>query len=293
MWSARRPGAGPYTPCHQARRSSERSMIKQIGVILLLSVTVFAACRSPDTRSPEEVVGARPPASPEPTPASPEERARVHTELAASYLQIRRMGVALTEVQEALKADSDYVPAHNVSGLIYMQLGEDKKAEASFQRALRLDPKDSDANNSYGLFLCERKRGEEGIKHFMTALKNPLYATPQDSFVNAGVCSRRMGDDVAAQKYFEQALAVQRNDPRALINLAQLYFDHKQYYLAKERLDKFMQQNKNPDPGALWLGARVENKIGDEAALMSYGAQLKDKFPDSREAHLYSQGQFE
>lgn len=265
-------------------------MIARASLILFVA-GLMAGCQSPAPRqSPDQT---SPPVQQAPTPASADERARAHTELAASYLQIGRYAVALQEVDEALKADSKYVPAHHIHGLIYMQLGEDAKAEKAFKRALRLSPDDSEANNSYGLFLCDRKREKEALPYFMTAVKNPLYATPQDSFVNAGICARRAGDDVAAQQYFERALAVRPNEPRALANLVQMHFDHKQFYLAKEKLDTFMQQAKNPDPGILWLGARIENVLGDRAAVMSYGTQLTDKYPASREARLYSEGRFE
>src|SRR5829696_5702740 len=78
------------------------------------------------------------------------DRARIHTELASSYYELANMGVALEEVREALRADAEYGPAHNLSGLIYAELKEDKLAHESFQRALRIDPLDSDANNNYG-----------------------------------------------------------------------------------------------------------------------------------------------
>ena len=73
------------------------------------------------------------------------------------------MGVALEEVGIALRADPNYGPAHNVAGLVYGRLKEDRLAQQSFERALRINPLDSDANNNYGLFLCQRQREEEGI----------------------------------------------------------------------------------------------------------------------------------
>src|SRR5690348_15490262 len=59
-------------------------------------------------------------------------RARIHTELAASYYELGNMSVALEEVREALRADANYGPAHNVAGLVYGRLKEDRMAEESF-----------------------------------------------------------------------------------------------------------------------------------------------------------------
>ena len=151
-------------------------------------------------------------------------RARVHTELAASYFELGNMAVALEEVKEALKAEADYGPAHNVAGLVYAQLKEDQLAEDSFQTALRINPTDSDAHNNYGMFLCERKQEREAIKHFLAAVRNPLYATPERSWVNAGLCARRTGDAATAQGYFRQALKLRPAQPQALYQMADLAY---------------------------------------------------------------------
>ena len=53
--------------------------------------------------------------------------AKVHTELAGEYFNRGQMEVALEEIDEALKAEPNYAPAHNVFGLINMKLNEDAK----------------------------------------------------------------------------------------------------------------------------------------------------------------------
>jgi type IV pilus assembly protein PilF len=231
------------------------------------------------------------------TPTTGEEtqvrvRARIHTELAASYYQLGNMGVALEEVTEALRNDPTYGPAHNVAGLIYATLKRDSLAEASFQRALSINAFDYDANNNYGRFLCDRKREEEGIRYFMAALQNPLYRTPERSYVNAGVCARRRGDAGAAEGYFRQALQVQPNQPQALYNLAELQYEGRNYDAARGHMDLLMRVAQ-PNAQALWLGVRIERRLGDAASAASYAQQLRKNFPDSKEAIALSAGQFE
>ena len=89
-------------------------------------------------------------------------RARLHTELASGYFELGNMGVALEEVNIAVRADENYGPAYNVAGLVYAELKEDRLAQQNFERALRVNPLDSDANNNYGRFLCDRKRESGG-----------------------------------------------------------------------------------------------------------------------------------
>ena len=41
----------------------------------------------------------------------------------------------------------------------------------------------------------------------------------------------------------------------------------------------------------LWLGVRVERKLGDRNSEASYAMQLKNKFPDSKEARSLASGE--
>ena len=224
---------------------------------------------------------------------SPERmRARVHTELAASYYELGNLAIALEEVKEALRADANYGPANNVAGLVYARLKEDQLAEESFLRALRINPADPDANNNYGLFLCDRKQEPEAIKRFLTAVRNPLYATPERSWVNAGVCARRSGDIGSAVEYFQQALKLRPNQSQALYQLADIAYARADYGGAKMYLNR-LTQAAVLSAEMLWLGVRTERRLGDRAAEASYALQLRNRFPNSREAQALRLGQYE
>ncbi len=219
-------------------------------------------------------------------------RARVHTELASGYYELGNYRVAIDEANEALKADSNFTAAYNVLGLVYMELRDDQTAEANFQRALRISPLDSDANNNYGWFLCQRKREQESVKYFLAALRNPLYASPDRSWVNAGICSRQLGDLAAAADYFQRALKLNPNQPQALYGLADMAYKRNDNAEAKALLSQ-LQVNVTPSAEILWLGLRVERRLGDRNAEASLGFQLRKNFPDSREARALLAGQYE
>ena len=76
--------------------------------------------------------------------------AKIHTELAAEYYYRGQLDVAIEEVNEALKAQSNYALAYNVLGLINMALNENSKALENFERAVRLAPRNSEIRNNYG-----------------------------------------------------------------------------------------------------------------------------------------------
>jgi len=219
-------------------------------------------------------------------------RTHIHTQLAAGYFEIGNYGVALQEAGEALKSDPNFAPALNVLGLVYMELRDDKAAEASFQRALRASPFDSDTNNNYGWFLCQRKREQESIKYFLAALRNPLYATPDKSWVNAGICARRTGDLANAEDFFQHALKVRPAQPQALFQMADLAYARKNYPAAKTYLAR-LRRDDTLSAEMLWLALRVERGLGDRNAEASLGFQLRKNFPDSREARALMAGQYE
>jgi type IV pilus assembly protein PilF len=220
-------------------------------------------------------------------------RARIHAELAAGYLELGSLGVALQEANEALKADPNYVSAYNVLGLAYMELNDDRAAESSFRRALQINGMDSDTNNNYGWFLCQRKREKESIKYFLDALRNPLYTTPEKSWVNAGICSRKTGDQTNAEEYFQRALKLRPNQPQALQQLADISFKRNDFVGAKTFLARLQRDANTQSAEVLWLGLRVERRLGDRNAERSLAFQLQKNFPDSREARSLAAGIYE
>jgi type IV pilus assembly protein PilF len=231
------------------------------------------------------------------TPTSGEEtsertRARVHTELAASYYDLGNMPVALEEVREALRADPNYGPAYNVAGLIYGRLNDDRRATESFQRALAINPSDYNTHNNFGMFLCDRKREREAIQHFQEALRNPLYPFPDRSLVNAGVCARRSGDLAAAESYLQQALKARPGQPQALYQLADMSFARGDMEAARGYLGR-LTKTVQPNAESLWLGLRVARRLGDKHAEASYALQLRNRFPESVEARALAAGRYE
>jgi type IV pilus assembly protein PilF len=220
-----------------------------------------------------------------------EASAKVHTELAAQYYERAQLGIALDELRQAMQAEPDYAPAYNVRGLVHMALREDKEAEEDFQRSLQVDSINSEAHNNYGWFLCQRGRERESVKQFLAALKNPLYATPEKAYLNAGVCSQKAGETKDAEEFLQKSLLLRPGMPEAMLGLAELSFANSDYPGAKAYFTRFAQNNA-PSLTAehLWLGVRIERKLGDRNAEESYALQLNKRFPDSREAQLMSQG---
>lgn len=215
--------------------------------------------------------------------------AKIHTELAGLYFERAQMGIALSEIEIALQANRNYAPAYNVRGLIHMELREDKEAEEDFLQSLRLDKTDSETHNNYGWFLCQRNRETESIAHFLAAVKNPLYTTPERAYLNAGLCSQKTGNNKDAVDFLQRALRIQPDLGQALQALAELKFAEGDYPEARKYFAA--QRNENLTASQLWLAVRIERRVGDSNAEARYALQLRQRYPDARETQLLMHGE--
>ena len=241
----------------------------------VLLVLLMAGCTSQTFIGPNGEITTRAHAS-----------ARMHTELAAQYYERAQLGIALDELRQALQAESDYAPAYNVRGLVHMALREDKEAEEDFQHSLRLDGKSPETHNNYGWFLCQHGREHESVKMFLAALKDPLYATPEKAYLNAGICSQKAGELKDTEEFLKKAVLIRPDFPEAALALAELNFAKGDYAAAKSYFLRYAQDNNSLTAGNLWLGVRIERELGDKNAEDSYALQLRKRFPGSPEFKL-------
>jgi type IV pilus assembly protein PilF len=225
-------------------------------------------------------------------PGEPRNRARVHTELASIYYERGSMGIALDELRQATTADGSYAPAFGLYGLVYMGLKENAQAEQSFERALRLSPNDPDINHNYGWFLCQTGREKEGVRHFVQAVKNPLYSAPWRSYSAAGVCSLRVNNTKDAEDFFQRALKLDPDEPSSLLKLAGIRYRQGNTEDARRLVTRY---NKLASPTAesLWLALRVERRLGERVAEQSYANQLRRRFPGSAEYQALQRGRYD
>ena len=208
--------------------------------------------------------------------------ARVNAQLGLGYLANGQLDLAWERLNGALLEDPGYATAHNGMALVYNRLNEPGKAEEHFKRAIELNPSDSAAQTNYGAFLCEHGRFDEGEKHFLKAVENPLYKKPAMAYTNAGMCKLRADEPSGAEIYFRAALRADPRFPVALVNMAELSFDSNQYLSARAYMQRYEEVGRH-DSRSLWLGIRIEDELGDKDAVASFAMLLKATYPDSPE----------
>jgi type IV pilus assembly protein PilF len=251
----------------------------------MLAAALLAGCAQQPTDSGSGVAGTQ-------VDSESRQRARAFTDLAGAYFSRAQYKVALDELRKAITADSRFGPAYNIYGLIYMELAEDKLAEENFRRAIELDRSDSEARNNFGWFLCTRGRYDEGLEQFSAALRNPLYAQPEQAMANAGLCAEKKGDLALAEANLLKSFKLQPDNPNTVLKLAGLHFRQGRLMETQRLLGRHAELAP-PTAESLWLGVRLERKLGDRAQEGAYGLQLRKRFPDSNEARLLLTGQYE
>jgi type IV pilus assembly protein PilF len=224
----------------------------------------------------------------------PRGRAKIHTELGALYFEGGNMAVALEELKTALESDSGYAPAYSVRGLVRTFLRETEAAEEDFRRALRLAPDDPEINNNYGWFLCQNGKERQSIAYFLNAIKNPLYATPDRAYTNAGGCALKAGDMEGAERYLQQAIRMSKDGGiQARVELSRLNYQRGTLEEAQRLINEALKGMEPATPEALWLALRIDRKLGNRQSESTYASQLRSRYPASKEYQEFLKGNFE
>ncbi|MFD0667300.1 type IV pilus biogenesis/stability protein PilW [Ramlibacter sp. MAHUQ-53] len=224
---------------------------------------------------------------------SPERRrARIRLELAVGYFEEGRTPIALDEIKQVLASDPSFAPAYNLRGLIYMRLADLRQAEDSFRRALALDSRDGDTLHNYGWLMCQQARHAEALQAFEQALANPTYTGRAKTFMAQGLCLARAGRNGDAERSLARSYELDAANPVTGYNLSRLLLlrgelERAQFYIRRLNNSEFANAE------SLWLGIRVEQRIGDRVAMQQLGDQLRKRYPQSRELVAYDRGAFD
>lgn len=218
-------------------------------------------------------------------------RARIRLELAAGYYEQGQTTVALDELKQALSADPNYFEAYNLRGLIYMRLNDLRSAEDSFKRAVALNSRDANTQHNYGWLLCLQSRYSESLQFFTQALTSPVYGDRAKTFMAQGLCQARAGQTAEAESSLSRSYELDAGNPITGYNLATLLFERGDF----TRSQFYIRRLNNSDLAnaeSLWLGIKVERRMNNTEAQQQLAAQLKRRFPQSRELTAYERGSF-
>lgn len=213
--------------------------------------------------------------------APPRELAETRAQLAIEYMRYGNMRVAMENANQAIAVDPTYQAGYLAKALIYMALKVDGEADAAFRKALSLNAANPEVNNNYGLFLCERRRFDEALKRFDTALADPFFATPQTAMANKAVCLGKMNRNDEANALLLEVLRRSPNDVTALRELTRLAVQAGNAQLAQFYFDRLGKDDRRFGADELLLGVRLARLKKDALTELRLSEALKKRFPDS------------
>jgi type IV pilus assembly protein PilF len=219
---------------------------------------------------------------------SPVRAADVNTRLGVGYFERGDFQVAVEKLERAIQLDPAHVPAYVTLALIQERLGRESRARTNLREAVSLAPEDGATLNTYATFLCRRGEYAEADEFFRRAMDDPFYDTREVAFTNAGACAIRADRLDRAEGYLREALEINSGYPDALYHLARLFLQRDDAFRARAFLQRY-EATAGADPGALLLGSRIEQRLGNEREAARYFQRLEEQFPESAEARTIRQ----
>ena len=145
---------------------------------------------------------------------------------------------AIQHYEAALKIASDYYPAHNNLGTLYLGKSDFKSAEEQFREAVRLDQNDAQAhfNLANVLLLTQRYPAAE------REIEEGLRRRPDSAFGHflQGSLYSRTGRPELAEKSLQSALQLDPKMSQAYLQLVNLYVQQKRRPEAIAELEAYL-----------------------------------------------------
>ncbi|MEJ2132392.1 MAG: type IV pilus biogenesis/stability protein PilW, partial [Gammaproteobacteria bacterium] len=210
------------------------------------------------------------------------ERLQAHLDLARGYLEKRDASRARKPLNRALSIDKRSWEAHDLYALLFQMEGESELADEHFRRALRSSPNNARVLNNYGAFLYSQGRYRDARRRLEKAIRDPSYVGRSQVYENLGLVQLKLGDVKDAERSFQRSLMLNAAQSRARLELAEIYFNRDEFDIARQYYEAFRNAERQ-NPRSLWLGIRLARIYSDEDAVASYGLQLRNLYPTTRE----------
>ncbi|WP_339079829.1 type IV pilus biogenesis/stability protein PilW [Pseudomonas sp. TMP9] len=242
--------------------------------LLLLVASLLAGCVTTGTVDPMKTGKGR------------DEARDAYVQLGIGYLQQGQTERAKVPLKKALDLDSSDADAHAALALVFQIEMEPKLADEHFRKAISQRRGDARLLNNYGSFLYEQKRYKEALERYTEAAQDSLYPERSRVFENLGLTSQQLQQREQAKAYFERSLRLNSRQPRALMEMAQLSYEDKQFVPARGYYESYL--TLAPQTArSLLLGVRLAKIFEERDNAASLGLQLKRLYPATPEYQQY------
>lgn len=216
------------------------------------------------------------------TPEGRDQARDAYIQLGLGYLMQGSTEKAKAPLKSALKIDPSSAEAHATLAVVFQREMETKLAEQHYRKAISLSGSESRILNNYAGFLFEQKRYKEALDVYLKASEDTLYSERSRVFENLGLTALQLGQRDDAALYFERALRLNNRRSMALLQMAQMSYEDRQYVPARGYYERYTKQAQQT-PQSLLLGIRLARVFEDRDQVASLGLQLKRLYPGTPE----------
>ena len=242
--------------------------------LLLLAASLLACCVSTGNVDPMKTAKGR------------DEARDAYVQLGIGYMQQGQTERAKVPLKKALELDSSNADAHAALALVFQIEMEPKLADEHFRESISQRRGDARLLNNYGSFLFEQKRYQEALERYTEAAQDNLYPDRSRVFENLGLTSLQLNKREQAKTYFISSLRLNSRQPRALMEMAQLSYEDKQYVPARGYYEGYLSLAPQ-SARSLLLGVRLAKIFEERDNAASLGLQLKRLYPGTPEYQQY------
>ncbi len=214
---------------------------------------------------------------------SPSRAAEINVSLGRGYMEQGQNEIALQKFRRAIELAPNLPIAHTAIAVLYERIGDDDSAGKHYKYAADLDKKSGVMNNNYGTWLCRRSQFKEADRRFAIAIADPFYQTPSVALGNRATCALRTGNLAVAESSLEQALQLDPNNAVALLAMADLQYQRKQYFRARAFVQRYETAQQSPTADSLVLAMQIEQALGNAGVADEYRSRLRRDFPRSEQ----------
>ena len=214
------------------------------------------------------------------------EARQAYVQLGLGYLQQGMTEQAKIPLRKALELDKKDPDTNAALALVFQAEMEFDLAEQAFRTALNGRPGDARILNNYGSFLFERQRYQEASAQFEKAAADNLYPERSRIYENLGITSLKLGQRETGRQQLEKALRLNPRQPRALLEMAEMAYQDKQYVTARDFYDRFSLLS-GQNARSLLLGARLTSVFDERTPTANPGQQLQRLYPGTPEYQQY------
>jgi type IV pilus assembly protein PilF len=209
-----------------------------------------------------------------------------YVDLGRGYLAQGDSQRAKEPLLKALELDSTNADANEGLGMVFQIEMDYDLADRYYKKAISQSGGNARILNNYGSFLYEQKRYKEAYANFEKASQDTMYRQRAFVFESMGLTALKLNQPELASSNFQRALRLNANQSQALLEMAYIAYDQKDYVPARDYYDRYRQRNEN-DARGLLMGIRLARVFDDPNTASNYALQLKRLYPGSPEYQQY------